>query len=83
MGDAVRSMASVTLPCSDGSDDPVLRALCGEESMALELGRQSFVRLWNEYNFGVKTFQESVIPSYQVPELRAETVSWLPGLSGV
>ncbi|SPQ25799.1 771a2d65-5aab-4476-b9b5-ec5e31617f89 [Thermothielavioides terrestris] len=71
LGDAIRSMASVTLP--GDPDDPALQELCGANSVAVELGRQAFVRLWNEYNFKVKTFQESVIPSYQHPEIRAET----------
>ncbi|KAK4032311.1 hypothetical protein C8A01DRAFT_50875 [Parachaetomium inaequale] len=73
LGDAIRSMASATLPIIDPSD-PILRELCGAaDARRVELGRQAFVRLWNDYNFRVKTFQESVIPSYQYPELRAET----------
>ncbi|KAK4146664.1 uncharacterized protein C8A04DRAFT_9624 [Dichotomopilus funicola] len=72
LSDAIRSMASVTLRGSD-PDDPVLAALAGAKGAEAELGRQAFVRLWNDYNFGVKTFQESVMPSYRVPELRAET----------
>jgi hypothetical protein len=73
LGDAVRSMASVTLAADP--NDPVLRELCGANTVEVELGRQTFVRLWNDYNFKVKSFQESIIPSYQYPELRAETVS--------
>jgi hypothetical protein len=78
LGDAVRSMASATtLPIIDPTD-PVLSELCGaNDARRVELGRQEFVRLWNDYNFRVKTFQESVIPSYEYPELRAETVSGL------
>ena len=75
LGDAVRSMAGVTM--SVDPSDPVLQELCGANSVDMELGRQAFVRLWNAYNFRVKTFQESIIPSYQYPELRAETVSGL------
>ncbi|KAK4235092.1 hypothetical protein C8A03DRAFT_37077 [Achaetomium macrosporum] len=71
LGDAVRSMASVTLQVDP--DDVVLQELCGANTVGIELGRQTFVRLWSDYNFKVKTFQESVIPSYQYPELRAET----------
>ncbi|GAB1317198.1 hypothetical protein MFIFM68171_07408 [Madurella fahalii] len=71
LGDAIKSMASVTLPIDP--NDPVLSELCGADSIEVELGRQTFVRLWNDYNFRVKTFQESVIPSYSHPELRAET----------
>mgnify|MGYP007135344673 CR=1 FL=1 len=68
-------MVSVTLPTLD-PNDPVLEDLCGINSVTTELGRQMFVRLWKSYNFRVKTFQESIIPSYQNPELRAETVSF-------
>lgn len=66
-------MASATLTAE--LDDSLLSEVCGINSVDIELGRQTFVRLWNDYNFKVKTFQESVIPSYQFPELRAETVS--------
>jgi hypothetical protein len=76
LGDAIRSMAGVTLPVDP--NDPVLHELCGANSVGVEQGRQTFVRLWNDYNFKVKTFQESIIPSYQYPELRAETVGLLP-----
>lgn len=69
-------MASVTLPID--ADDPVLAELSGANSIEVDLGRQAFVRLWNDYNFRVKTFQESVVPSYRSqPELRPETVSAL------
>ncbi|KAH6649564.1 hypothetical protein F5144DRAFT_479076 [Chaetomium tenue] len=71
LGDAILSMASVTLPIDPS--DPVLHELCGTNSAQVELSRQTFIRLWNDYNFKVKTFQESIIPSYQHPELRAET----------
>ena len=66
-------MASVTLPIDPS--DPVLHELCGTNTAQAELSRQTFIRLWNDYNFKVKTFQESIIPSYQHPGLRAETVS--------
>jgi hypothetical protein len=66
-------MAGVTLPVDPS--DPGLEELCGANSVQVELGRQTFVRLWNNYNFRVKTFQESVVASWQCPELRAETVS--------
>ncbi|KAK0669940.1 hypothetical protein QBC41DRAFT_302068 [Cercophora samala] len=62
LGDSVISMASVTLSVDQG--DPVLPQLCGGNSVDIELGRQTFIRQWNEYNFCVKTFQESVIPSF-------------------
>jgi len=66
-------MASATLVTE--LNDALLTEICGADQVDVELGRQAFVRLWNNYNFKVKTFQESVIPSYQVPESRAETVS--------
>ncbi|KAH6844814.1 hypothetical protein B0I37DRAFT_311013 [Chaetomium sp. MPI-CAGE-AT-0009] len=71
LGDAILSMASATLPIDPS--DPVIPELCGTNTVHVELGRQTFIRLWNDYNFKVKTFQESIIPSYQYPELRAET----------
>ncbi|KAK4161637.1 hypothetical protein QBC43DRAFT_357513 [Cladorrhinum sp. PSN259] len=49
LGDAVKSMATITLPID--SNDPVLHQLCGSSSIEIELGRQTFVRLWNDYNF--------------------------------
>ena len=66
-------MARVTLPIDPS--DPLLHELCGTNTAQVELSRQTFIRLWNDYNFKVKTFQESIIPSYQYPGLRAETVS--------
>ncbi|KAK3994492.1 hypothetical protein QBC44DRAFT_44695 [Cladorrhinum sp. PSN332] len=71
LGDAVKSMASATLPID--SEDPVLQQLCGSNTIEIELGRQTFVRLWNDYNFKVKTFQESIIPIYSRAEERAST----------
>ncbi|KAL2151620.1 hypothetical protein VTH82DRAFT_6718 [Thermothelomyces myriococcoides] len=71
LGDAVQRMAAATLLADP--NEPFLGEVCGIRAPELELGRQTFVRLWNEYNFVVKTFQESVIASYQYPELRAET----------
>lgn len=76
LGGAIKSMASITLPIDPS--DPVLQELCGANSVAVELGRQTFIRLWSDYNFRVKTFQESVIPSYKHPEPRAGMVSCLP-----
>lgn len=67
------SMGSVTL--SVDPDDPVLPQLCGGSSAEIELGRQSFIRQWNEFNFRVKTFQESVIPSFADADERAAAVS--------
>ncbi|KAK4095900.1 S-adenosyl-L-methionine-dependent methyltransferase [Parathielavia hyrcaniae] len=69
--DAIRSMAGTT--SGVGPDDPVLRQLCGASGAEAELGRRAFVRLWNGYNFRVKTFQESVVASHRYPELRPET----------
>lgn len=76
LGDAIRSMASVTLRGCD-AEDPVLQELCGANGGEAEMGRQAFVRLWNGYNFRVKTFQESVVAGWQSAELRVETVSAL------
>ncbi|KAK4222399.1 hypothetical protein QBC38DRAFT_519237 [Podospora fimiseda] len=70
LGDAVKSMASTTLPIDP--EDPVSQQLCGGNSIELELGRQTFVRLWNYYNFKVKTFQEAILPIYPRAEERAE-----------
>ena len=58
LSDAVVSMAGAVLR-SDPSD-PVLQDLSGANSAMLNLGRQAFVRLWNDYNFRVRTYQENV-----------------------
>lgn len=52
-------MASLTL----GIDllDPTLQEISGANSFELELGRESFIRLWNDYNFKVKTYQETEV----------------------
>ncbi|KAK4187864.1 hypothetical protein QBC35DRAFT_219195 [Podospora australis] len=70
LGDAIKSMASVTLPID--SNDPVLQQLCGANSIEAELGRQTFFRLWNDYNFKVKTFQEAVFPCHRDSELQPD-----------
>ncbi|KAK5651473.1 hypothetical protein OQA88_12480 [Cercophora sp. LCS_1] len=70
LADAIKSMAAVTFRVD--SHDLVLQHLSGASSLDAELGRQSFVRIWNDYNFRVKTFQESIIPSYRFLDLRAE-----------
>ncbi|KAK1753599.1 hypothetical protein QBC47DRAFT_430393 [Echria macrotheca] len=70
LADAIKSMAAVTFRVD--SHDAVLQHLSGANSVDAELGRQAFVRIWNDYNFKVKTFQESIIPSYRFLELRAE-----------
>ncbi|KAK4177158.1 hypothetical protein QBC36DRAFT_372366 [Triangularia setosa] len=81
LGGAVTSMASVTL--SVDPDDPVLPQLCGGNNVEIELGRQTFIRQWNEYNFRVKTFQESVIPSFaDANERAAATIRRLASFIG-
>lgn len=52
--------------------DPVLWNLSGSASLELELGRQAFIRMWNDYNFRVKTFQESMVSAADFLEIRAE-----------
>jgi hypothetical protein len=71
--DAIKSMAGATSQMDP--QDPVLQQLSGADSLLAELGRQTFVRLWNDFNFRVKTFQESIIPTYRFRELRVEAVS--------
>lgn len=51
-------MASTTLKVA--ADDAVLRDLSGAVSANLNLNRLAFLRLWNNYNFRVKTFHEKV-----------------------
>jgi len=58
LGDAVVSMAGAVLRAD--SRDPVLQDLSGANSAMLNLGRQAFVRLWNDYNFRVRTYQENL-----------------------
>jgi len=71
-GDAIKSMAGVTLQVD--SSDQVLQELSGVNTIESELGRQAFIRIWNDYNFKVKTFQESVVLSYRLLEVRVEAV---------
>lgn len=54
------------------SRDPVLWGLSGSASLELELGRRAFIRMWNDYNFRVKTFQESMVSAAEFLEIRAE-----------
>ncbi|KAM7205114.1 hypothetical protein V8F20_003251 [Naviculisporaceae sp. PSN 640] len=70
LGDAIKSMASVTLQVDP--NDQVLQELSGARNIQSEIGRQAFLRIWNDYNFKVKTFQESVVLSYSIFEVRAE-----------
>lgn len=69
LGDAVRSMANLTLRVD--ADDVVLQELTGSTSVELEIGRREFIRQWNDYNFKVKSFQESMASSLS----RADAVS--------
>ncbi|KAK3690513.1 hypothetical protein B0T22DRAFT_424409 [Podospora appendiculata] len=73
LADAIRSMASVTLNVD--ANDTVLQELSGANNVDVELGQQAFVRIWNDYNFRVKTFQESVILSYRILEIRVEATT--------
>ncbi|KAB5542524.1 hypothetical protein GE09DRAFT_244782 [Coniochaeta sp. 2T2.1] len=70
LGDAIRSMAGMTLGVD--SCDPALRDLSGSASLELELGRQAFTRMWNNYNFSVKTYQESMVSGTKFLEIRAQ-----------
>jgi len=54
------------------SRDPVLWDLCGSASLELELGRQAFARMWDDYNFKVKTYQETMVSAVEFLEIRAE-----------
>jgi len=73
LADAVKSMASTILKVP--AADPVLQDLTGANGFELELGRESFVRLWNDYNFKVKTFQEKVPMRPKTTDNAAELVS--------
>ncbi|CAK7214257.1 hypothetical protein SEUCBS140593_002121 [Sporothrix eucalyptigena] len=55
--DAVKHLAGLSLGVSP--QDAVLQDLSGANMLALESGRLNFVRLWNDYNFRVKTFHEA------------------------
>lgn len=72
-------MASVTLQVD--ANDQVLQELSGARNIQSEIGRQAFLRIWNNYNFKVKTFQESVVLSYRLLEVRVEAVGFLSCLS--
>lgn len=56
LGDSARRVASVMLRMD--SNATILESL-GLKNSALEIGHESFVALWDEYGFHVKTFQES------------------------
>jgi hypothetical protein len=56
-GDFVRAVASTVLRLD--TTDKILIALSGANNSDLQLGRESFSRLWQKYGFKVKTFQES------------------------
>ncbi|KAI0469439.1 hypothetical protein F4859DRAFT_131587 [Xylaria cf. heliscus] len=56
LGETVRKVASVVARVDSNSS--ILRSL-GTDSPELELGRESFVELWQTYKFRVKTFQEA------------------------
>ncbi|OAA65369.1 hypothetical protein SPI_02156 [Niveomyces insectorum RCEF 264] len=58
LGDAIRSMAGVMMGIDD--TDEVLQDLSGANAPYVNLGRQNFIRIWNDYNFKVKTFQEAL-----------------------
>ncbi|KAK3319530.1 hypothetical protein B0T19DRAFT_268759 [Cercophora scortea] len=73
LADAIRNMASVTLNVD--ANDTVLQELSGANNVDVELGQQAFLRIWNDYNFRVKTFQESVILSYRILEIRVEATT--------
>ncbi|KAK0610367.1 hypothetical protein B0T17DRAFT_110933 [Bombardia bombarda] len=73
LADAVSSMASVTLRVE--ASDIGLQELSGANSVELQLVQDAFLRIWNDYNFQVKTFQESVILSYRFLELRVEATA--------
>lgn len=86
--DAVKHLAGLALGVSP--HDEVLQDLCGvtdnsrsRQTSAIEIGRQAFVRLWNDYNFRVKTFQEAdkshnsaISQSEQQKTLRREAASF-------
>jgi protein SERAC1 len=70
LSDAVRSMASLTLQVN--ASDPMLLDLTGANGFELELGREAFIRMWNDYNFKVKTFQERLPLKLKTPEAKTE-----------
>jgi len=76
MDDAVRSMGSAMLKV-DG-DDSVLNDVSGANRASLNLGRHVFIRLWNDYNFKVKTYQERHPLASTLREERPEHVSRAP-----
>ena len=65
-------MASVTLKVP--AMDPVLKDLTGADGFELDLGRESFIRMWNDYNFKVKTFQEKQPAKIKATEVGMESV---------
>ncbi|SPN99221.1 uncharacterized protein DNG_02258 [Cephalotrichum gorgonifer] len=56
LAEALRSMASVCLDVPPA--DYVLQHLTGSTGFEVEVGREAFVRMWNDWNFGVRCFRE-------------------------
>jgi protein SERAC1 len=73
LGDAVASMAGAVLGVR--SNDPILQDLSGANSAMLNLARQSFTRLWNDYNFRVRTFHEKLPIGSTLRDQKPEHVS--------
>jgi protein SERAC1 len=73
LSDAVKSMASVTLRIDPS--DTVLQELTGANGFELDLGREAFIRMWNDYNFKIKTFQENLPTKVKSPEGKTDMVS--------
>ncbi len=74
IGDAVKSMAATMLRVD--FEDPVLQDLSGANSPNLNLGRQAFIRLWNDYNFRVRTYQEQAPLQSTLREEKPEHVRY-------
>ena len=73
LSDAIRSMAGAMLRVD--SEDMVLQDLCGVNSALPNLGRQSFIRLWNDYNFRVLTYHENAPIQSTLRDYKPEHVS--------
>lgn len=66
-------MASVCLDIPAG--DHALQYLTGTSGFEIDLGREAFARMWNDYNFRVKTFQENLPVDEKKRQSAADFVS--------
>lgn len=59
------------------SADETLQDLSGADRFEVELGKESFIKQWENCNFIVKTFHEQLpVPSSKPPDTKADLASY-------